>query len=124
TARTTRRMIVCDLVRGRSGTNSTRLGRNAFPRDDATASDTLVSRPGPGSTPGAATTNSATVSPLMVSGTPTAAAIVTSSRATAADSISAGPTRLPALLRVSSDRPWRYQKPSSSTEAQSPCTQT
>ena len=36
----------------------------------------------------------------------------------------AGPTRLPATLIVSSERPWMYQKPSSSTSAQSPWTHT
>src|SRR5204862_857319 len=43
---------------------------------------------------------------------------------TAVDSSSAGPLRLPAMLSVSSERPCRNQKPSSSTEAQSPCTHT
>ena len=41
----------------------------------------------------------------------------------AADSTSAGPTRLPATLSVSSLRPSMYQKPASSMRAQSPCTQ-
>ena len=42
---------------------------------------------------------------------------------TAALSTSAGPTRLPATLSVSSERPWMYQKPSASIDAQSPCAQ-
>src|SRR3989442_6908551 len=44
--------------------------------------------------------------------------------AVAADSTSAGPTRFPPTLSVSSLRPSMYQNPSSSTRAQSPCTQT
>ena len=63
-------------------------------------------------------------SPLTSCGTPIAAASATAGCATAADSISAGPMRLPAMLSVSSERPCRNQKPSSSTDAQSPCTQT
>ena len=43
---------------------------------------------------------------------------------TSADSTSAGPSRLPATFIVSSERPWMNQKPSSSTRAQSPWTQT
>ena len=43
---------------------------------------------------------------------------------TSTDSTSAGPSRLPAILSVSSERPWMNQKPSSSTYAQSPWTQT
>ncbi len=54
-------------------------------------------------------------------GMPMAAASRTAGCATAALSTSAGPTRLPATLSVSSDRPWMNQKPSSSIDAQSPC---
>ena len=53
-----------------------------------------------------------------------AAASVTAGWPTSTDSTSAGPTRLPAIFSVSSERPWMYQKPSSSTKAQSPWTQT
>ena len=53
---------------------------------------------------------------------PIAAASTTGGWATAAASTSAGPTRLPAILSVSSLRPRRYQKPSSSISAQSPWT--
>ncbi len=59
-------------------------------------------------------------SPFSSSGTPIAAAAATAGWATALASTSAGPTRLPATLRVSSDRPWMYQKPSASVAAQSP----
>ena len=64
------------------------------------------------------------ISPFTSCGTPTAAASRTAGCATAADSSSAGPIRLPAMLSVSSERPCRNQKPSASTEAQSPCTHT
>jgi len=40
-----------------------------------------------------------------------------------AASISAGPVRFPAILMVSSERPWMYQRPRESIEAKSPCTQ-
>ena len=63
-------------------------------------------------------------SPLTSCGTPTAAASATAGWPTAADSSSAGPIRLPAMFSVSSERPCRNQKPSSSTEAQSPWVQT
>ena len=62
-------------------------------------------------------------SPFTSSGTPTASASTTDGCATAADSTSAGPIRLPATLIVSSERPLMYQKPSASIRAQSPCTQ-
>src|SRR6184192_3267229 len=63
-------------------------------------------------------------SPLMESGTPTAAASLTCGCATRIDSTSAGPTRLPPTLIVSSERPRMYHSPSLSTAAQSPWTQT
>ena len=63
-------------------------------------------------------------SPLTSSGTPTASASITAGYATAADSTSAGPTRFPATLIVSSERPEMYQNPSASMRAQSPCTHT
>ena len=54
---------------------------------------------------------------------PTAGRPSTDECSTAAVSSSAGPIRFPAMLSVSSDRP-RNQKPSSSTDAQSPWVQT
>ena len=61
--------------------------------------------------------------PLTGSGTPIAAAMTTSSRATTADSISAGPTRLPAMMSVSSGgRGGTRTRPS--IDAQSPWTET
>src|SRR6185436_134016 len=74
--------------------------------------------------PGTRTQNTHATSPLTSCGTPTAAASATAGCATAADSSSAGPMRLPAMFIVSSERPCRNQNPSSSTDAQSPCTQT
>ena len=55
---------------------------------------------------------------------PTAHASATAACDTAADSNSAGPIRFPATFSVSSERPCRYQQPSSSTDAQSPCAHT
>ena len=55
---------------------------------------------------------------------PTAADSATAGCAASALSTSAGPIRLPAIDSVSSLRPCRNQKPSSSTLAQSPCTHT
>ena len=69
------------------------------------------------------TQNTTTCSPFNGSGTPIAAASAMPECATAADSTSAGPSRLPATLMVSSERPRMYQYPSWSISAQSPCTQ-
>src|SRR6185437_14450128 len=77
-----------------------------------------------GAAPGTSAQNTQATSPLTSCGTPTAAASATKGCATTADSSSAGPSRLPAMFSVSSERPCRNQKPSSSTNAQSPCTQT
>ena len=85
-----------------------------------TALLTRAVRPSSGTTPGAGTTYTVIVSPFTSSGRPMAAAMVTSGRATTTDSISVGPIRFPAMLSVSSERPWRNQKPSSSIDAQSP----
>ena len=59
---------------------------------------------------------------VTASGTATAATSVTAPVASSAFSISVGPTRLPETFMVSSERPCRYQKPSASREARSPCT--
>src|SRR5262249_56134136 len=63
-------------------------------------------------------------SPLIGSGTPTAAASLTDGWQARIDSTSAGPRRLPAILIVSSERPRMYHIPSLSTAAQSPWTHT
>ena len=68
-----------------------------------------------------ATTNTHSASPFSSSGTPTAAASTTAGCATTTVSTSAGPSRLPASLIVSSERPCRNHWPSSSIDAQSPC---
>ena len=73
--------------------------------------------------PGRSTHSTTIASPLTSWGTPMAAASRTAGWVTAALSTSAGPTRLPATLSVSSERPWMYQKPSASIDAQSPWTQ-
>ena len=57
-------------------------------------------------------------------GTPMTPASATAGWPTSTDSTSAGPSRLPAIFSVSSERPWMNQKPSASTYAQSPCTHT
>ncbi len=59
-------------------------------------------------------------SPFTSWGAPMAAASTTAGWLMRAPSTSAGPTRFPATLMVSSARPWRNQYPSSSTMAQSP----
>ena len=81
-------------------------------------------RPRVASAPGSRQQKIQAVSPFTSCGTPIAAASRTAGWPTAADSSSAGPIRLPAMFIVSSERPCRNQKPSASTEAQSPCTQT
>ena len=120
----TRRMILALRVFGSSRANSMRSGRMARPMCCTTRSISSRRRASLGASPGRSTAKQTTVSPFTSWGTPMAAASVTAGCPTRTDSISAGPTRLPAILRVSSDRPWMYQKPSSSTYAQSPCTHT
>src|SRR5439155_22495957 len=71
---------------------------------------------------GDSTTNAQSTSPFISSGTPIAAASTTDGCETSADSTSAGPSLFPAILMVSSLRPWRNQLPSSSVDAQSPGT--
>src|SRR5581483_8160143 len=99
----------------------TRSGANALPSDSPTSVFTSSSL---AETPGASTQNTQATSPFTSCGTPTAAASATAGCSTAADSSSAGPIRLPAMLSVSSERPCRNQEPSASTDAQSPCVQT
>ena len=95
---------------------------DGFPSDRSTLRDTAAGI-APASPPGLATAKMTTDWPLTGSGTPTAAASATCVPSRAAASTSAGPTRLPATLMVSSDRPRMNQNPSSSTRAQSPWTQ-
>ena len=76
------------------------------------------------SSPGRSTTKQTTASPLISCGTPITPASATAGWPTSTDSTSAGPSRLPAIFSVSSERPWMYQKPSGSTYAQSPWTHT
>ena len=106
----------------RDGDHGLRTNRLAEVVDDELG-DLGADRRVPGRRPGAGTQNTTIASPLSSSGTPIAAASMTAGWATAADSTSAGPTRLPATLSVSSERPWMYQKPSASIGAQSPWTQ-
>ena len=120
-ARATRRMILAERVRGRSGTTTTAAGRTGLPIAATTASVTSAASVSGSTRTSARRTHSRTAtSPRISSGIPMAAASTTAGWPTAIASSSAGPTRLPATFRVSSDRPWRYQKPSRSRTAQSP----
>src|SRR5581483_5909554 len=98
-ARTARRTIFAERVFGSAGTNTTRSGANALPSDSPTSVFTSSSL---AETPGASTQNTQATSPFTSCGTPTAAASATAGCSTAADSSSAGPIRLPAMLSVSS----------------------
>src|SRR5206468_12458603 len=120
-ARIARRTIFALRVLGSSRTNTIRAGAKDFPRWSATTRRSSSASPG---SFGLSTTKHHTCSPFIGSGTPTAADSATEGCDEIADSTSAGPIRLPAMLRVSSERPRRNQKPSSSRTAQSPCTQT
>src|SRR5436309_15879091 len=117
TARTARRRIFAERVFGSASTSTTREGLNGRPSSLATSSDS--SPASSGSAPGA-TTKHHTASPFVSSGTPTTADSATSGWLTSTDSTSAGPSRLPATLIVSSERPSTNHWPSSSTFAQSP----
>ena len=123
-ARIARRTILALRVFGSSSTNSTFEGANDLPRWSATTERSSAASASVRSTSGFTTTKHQIVSPLTSWGTPTAADSATAGCDASALSTSAGPSRLPATLSVSSDRPWRNQNPSSSTLAQSPCTQT
>src|SRR5687767_11570814 len=96
----------------------TRDGLNGRPSSAATSSrsSSAVSSPAP---PGE-TQKHQIDSPLVASGMPTTADSATAGCDTSTDSTSAGPSRLPATLIVSSERPSRYQSASSSISAQSP----
>src|SRR5205814_2588113 len=114
--------IFAERVFGSASTNTTREGLNGRPSSWATSSrsSSAVSWP-----PLPETTQKHQIaSPLVLSGTPTTADSATAGCDTSTDSTSAGPSRLPATLIVSSERPSRNQSPSSSTSAQSPCRQT
>ena len=112
--RITRRMILALRVLGRSATKSTRSGFSALPMWRATRSESSARIFSPGAVSGRRTTKQMTASPLISWGTPTAADSATAGWLTRTDSTSAGPTRLPAILSVSSERPVTNQKPSSS----------
>src|SRR5581483_1953549 len=108
-------------VFGSASTKKTRSGLNALPSTSPTCAATSVSV---ASAPGSRQQKIHATSPLTSWGTPIAAASRTAGWSTAADSSSAGPMRFPAMFIVSSERPCRNQNPSSSTDAQSPWTQT
>src|SRR3954447_22627180 len=123
-ARTARRTIFALRVFGSAETNTIRSGLNALPSSSVTAREISSAHAGVPSLSGRSTQKIHATSPLTSCGTPIAAASATAWCATAADSSSAGPMRLPAMLSVSSERPCRNQYPSSSTDAQSPCVHT
>ncbi len=79
---------------------------NALPSAATTAAAT---RSPSGSAPGLGTQKIQATSPFTSCGTPIAAASATTPLPIAADSSSAGPIRLPAMLSVSSLRPCRNQ---------------
>jgi hypothetical protein len=112
-ARATRRSTLPLRVFGSAATACTALGRVALPSRatiDASRRGSACS----GSAPSISTTKQTSASPLASSGMPTAAASTTSGSSTSSDSISAGPTRFPASMIVSSERPSRNQCPSAS----------
>src|SRR6266516_6988054 len=126
-ARMMRRITFAFRVFGRSRTNFTARGASGLPsswmmravsswRSDSRFEDENEDD-------GFSTQKQTHASPFNLSGTPIAAASLTAGWLTSADSTSAGPTRFPAILIVSSDRPRIYHNPSPSTAAQSPCTQ-
>src|SRR5439155_25671457 len=122
-ARMTRRMTFAFLVLGKSRTNLTSRGANDLPKARLTRSFSALRSASSGACPGLSTQKQTSDSPLISSGTPTAAASLTAGCPTSVDSTSAGPTRLPAILIVSSERPRIYHRPSASMAAQSPCIQ-
>jgi hypothetical protein len=108
-------MILALRVLGSSRANSTRSGRIAFPIERTTSSTSSARSASDACWPGRSTAKHTTLSPLISCGTPMAAASATAGWPTSTDSTSAGPTRLPAIFSVSSERPWMNQKPSGST---------
>src|SRR5215207_7428789 len=123
-ARITRLMTLALRVFGRSATNSLRSGRSGLPNRAATNAFSSPTSAGPGVASARSTQKQTSACPFSSSGIPIAAASTTAGCSTSTDSTSAGPTRLPAILIVSSERPRMYQRPSSSIDAQSPWTQT
>src|SRR6266576_3677776 len=141
-ARMMRRITFAFRVFGRSRTNFTARGASGLPSSwmmravSSWRSDSRFEDENEDATPleasersadddddGFSTQKQTSASPFNSSGTPIAAASLTARWPTSTDSTSAGPTRLPAILMVSSDRPRIYHNPSPSTAAQSPCTQ-
>src|SRR5204862_4179482 len=114
-ARITRRMILALRVFGRSRVNNTRSGLSALPIWRATRSDSSLRSASEGRWRGRSTTKQTMASPFTSCGTPTTPASATATCETSTDSTSAGPSRLPAIFNVSSERPWMNQNPSSST---------
>src|SRR5438874_2443674 len=103
TALTTRRRILALRVRGRSGTKYTAFGRIGLPIAEAIRSRSSSASRWLGSLPLRSTTKQMSDSPLISSGTPTAADSATAACRVRTDSTSAGPSRLPATLMVSSE---------------------
>jgi hypothetical protein len=118
-----RRMTLALRVLGRSRTNSMAFGLSGLPSRSMTSVVSRVVSSLSGGCPGLKTTKQTSACPFISSGTPIAAASSTAGSSTSTDSTSAGPSLLPAILIVSSERPRMYQRPSSSIAAQSPCTQ-
>ena len=117
-------MTLALRVLGSAVTNFTSLGRRALPSSWITRSIRASRSSSDGAAPGLSTAKITTSWSLMGWGTPMAADSATSGCALTMASTSAGPSRLPATLMVSSLRPRRYQSSSSSMAAKSPWTQT
>ncbi len=103
-ARTIRRITFAFRVFGMSPTKMISRGASALPRSRATF---FFNSAASATSPFASffkTQKQTSASPLMESGTPIAAASLAFGCATRTDSTSAGPTRLPAILIVSSER--------------------
>ena len=79
--------------------------RKELPSPAATACFNSCTTSGVGTTPRAGTQTQTTAEPLTGSGTPITAASATFPVASRRASISAGPVRLPEILRASLDRP-------------------
>ena len=119
-----RRTIFAERVFGSASTKKTRSGLERLAELGRDVRARRLPRARRRLDPGSRQAKIHAVSPFTSCGTPIAAASRTAGWPTAADSSSAGPMRLPAMFSVSSERPCRNQKPSASTEAQSPCTHT
>src|SRR5687768_13357930 len=98
-------MTLAFLVFGNSATNSTAAGRNGLPRREATIALRSLASAADGVWLGRSTPKQTRTCPFAGSGTPIAAASSTPGCSTRIDSTSAGPSRLPAILIVSSERP-------------------